>query len=107
MLLNADAQMGNEAVVEKSNIFYPMETWIQKIRKNKKDYFSGKVSFDYELTDKISMITTSRYEIHSTPPNRYEINATPVNSLYNICKDLKVEAFQAPGCVEEYFVVPQ
>lgn len=29
------------------------------------------------------------------------------NGFYNICQDLKVEGFQAPGCAQEFFVVPQ
>lgn len=54
--VSADAQTGNETVIQKSNIFYPTETWIGKTNgKNKEDRLSGRLSFDYKLTDKISI----------------------------------------------------
>lgn len=55
LFVDINGKKGNEGVVEKSNIFYPNQLWESVLkRKDKKDFLSGRLSMQYDITDKLS-----------------------------------------------------
>ncbi len=52
-LANISGKIGDEAVIEKSKVFYPTQTWEGTTnRKDKQDYISGRITIDYLINNK-------------------------------------------------------
>ncbi len=55
LLVDLNGKKGSEGVTEQSDIFYPNQIWNgTTIRKDKKDYLSGRLSIQYDVSNKLS-----------------------------------------------------
>ncbi len=53
LYLDTNGKIGHEAVIEKSDLFYPSQFWSGvTIRKDRKDYLSGRISMQYDVSDR-------------------------------------------------------
>ncbi|WP_187696316.1 outer membrane beta-barrel protein [Xanthovirga aplysinae] len=55
-LFNFNGRKGSREVLETADIFYPEESWRSAVsREDRQDYFSGRIAFDYELGENLSI----------------------------------------------------
>ncbi|MFT4062033.1 MAG: TonB-dependent receptor [Pseudomonas sp.] len=70
LLISADAKTGHEAALYKISVDYPNQIWNSNSKqKDKKDFYTGKLNADYELSEKSSIGLIAQY-YQSTPDSR-------------------------------------
>ena len=56
LFVDLNGKKGSEAVIEESDIFYPNQFWNGRTdRKDKKDYLSGRLSLQYDVSNTLSL----------------------------------------------------
>jgi len=56
LLIDVSGRAGHKAIIEKAQVFYPNQTWVgQTDRKDKRDFLSGRVAYDYDISEKTSV----------------------------------------------------